>query len=118
MNKRILIVDDEKLVRETFLDILNEFGYQANTAKNGLEALDLIKAASYDIVITDIQMPKKNGIELFYEIKDKFRETTVIIMTGFYNEYDEDKLLTDGVYKIIKKPVDFFELQSIIDQVQ
>ena len=117
MVKKLLIVDDENFIRETFLDFLKEFGYQAFAAKDGSDALEMTQKQQFDLIITDIHMPKMNGIDFFYALKDDIKLPYIIIMTGFYNELDEDKLIHDGVYKILKKPVDFFDLKSIIEEM-
>jgi CheY-like chemotaxis protein len=117
MVKKLLIVDDENFIRETFLDFLKEFGYNAFSASNGSDALEMTKHEKFDLIITDIHMPKMNGIDFFYALKDENDLPYIIIMTGFYNELDEDKLIDDGVYKILKKPVDFFDLKSLIEKM-
>lgn len=66
MKRRILLVDDEKTVRDLFLLLLSQDGYLMDTAVNGEDALNKLKDFTYDLVISDINMPKLNGINLYH----------------------------------------------------
>ena len=68
---KVLVVDDEDLIREAIATLLVKFFEVVSTAKNGAEALELLENNSYDILFTDIQMPIMDGWELIQKIKDK-----------------------------------------------
>ena len=113
---RILVVDDEDMVREVLVEFLITQGYQVETASGGLEALDLIEANSYDLVLTDIKMPDKDGIAVLEGVRKKFTNTAVILMTG-HSELDTAiEALRMGAYDYISKPFNFDSLQVSVDR--
>ncbi len=77
---RLLVVDDEENIRFLFKEELEEEGYSVDVASNGLEALDKIKQAVFDLVILDIKMPGMNGIEALNEIKNTNKNLPVILV--------------------------------------
>ena len=79
----ILVVDDEPLVRRSLSEFLTLEGYTVSSASNGREALSTLKDYLADIVISDIKMPELDGIHLLGEIREKFPETSVIMITGY-----------------------------------
>ena len=72
MKSRILVVDDEESIREFLEIMLKKEGYEVTCAADGQIALDLIKKKSFDLVISDLQMPNVTGIELLKQVKDQF----------------------------------------------
>jgi two-component system response regulator HydG len=82
-NFRILIVDDEKEYQDVFQMILSDKGYYASSASSGEEALKLLKKDSFNLVLTDLIMPKMDGMQLLERIKREYAETKVIIVTGY-----------------------------------
>jgi DNA-binding NarL/FixJ family response regulator len=114
--KKILIVDDEKLIRDMISDHL-ELKYQAETAENAEKALKIPHLASFDLVISDINMPGMPGYELLKHIKEKFPKTKVVLITA----YDVDDYIRmakeHGICNIISKtvPFNFKELDAVVD---
>ncbi len=88
---RVLVVDDSITVREVERKLLDERGYEVETAADGLEAWSLIRRLDFDLVITDVDMPNMDGIELVVQIKDspEYEHIPVIIVS--YKDRDEDK---------------------------
>ncbi len=80
--ERILVVDDEESAREMVSKIVNQIGYEAVTAKNGNEALEILRNTPTTIMITDIKMPETDGLELIKSIRAEFPDTHIICMTG------------------------------------
>ena len=83
MAERILIVDDEKIIRESLAFVIKKEGYLVDEASNGKEALKKHEQHPYDIIITDIEMPEMRGMELLNEVVKKTPQTFVIIITAF-----------------------------------
>lgn len=117
-NLKILIVDDE----ENMLEMLKNFflinDYECKTATNGLEALDVLKKDQIDIVITDMKMPKMDGMELLKTIRQKYENISAVIMTGFAEEYTNTEALNLGAEGYITKPFRNKELLLILDRIQ
>ncbi|MCK5088327.1 MAG: response regulator, partial [Melioribacteraceae bacterium] len=83
MPSKVLIVDDEKTLRDSLKIVLEEEGYETDTSGDGLEALDKIQQEDFDIVITDIKMPNLDGMELLEKASQIRPDTFFIIMTAY-----------------------------------
>lgn len=81
MNK-ILVIDDEKLIREGLKEMLTRSGYIVMVACNGKEAKMILNENPQDLIITDIIMPESDGIEVILEVKKKYHETKIIAISG------------------------------------
>jgi len=107
MSVRILIVDDEKPIRDSLKIVLADEGYNAEVAGDGEEALEKIKNESFDIVITDIKMPKLDGIQLLESASSISPETFFIIMTAYASVKTAIDALRHGAFDYLIKPVEF-----------
>ena len=81
--KSILVVDDETYTRELLEILLGDEGYNVKTAKDGFEAIDIIKKSSYDLICMDVRMPGLNGVETLAEIRKVNEDIPVIMITGY-----------------------------------
>ena len=82
MAKKILLVDDETIILETYSALLSEKGFSVLTARSGREALEIFSRNPFDLVITDLAMPDGDGFKLLEEIKEISPHTPVIVFTG------------------------------------
>lgn len=110
MNAKILVVDDEEAIRTSIQMILNEEGYRAETASDGEEALDKIKSEDYDIIISDIKMPKWDGIQLLEKASYFSPESFFIIMTAYASIDTAIDALRKGAIDYFIKPIEFDDL--------
>jgi two-component system response regulator PilR (NtrC family) len=110
MAERILVVDDEEIIRESIAMILEKEGYKVDKAENGGSAFDKISATSYDLVITDIEMPVMRGVELLEKIGQRSPQTFVIIITAYGSVETAIGALRKGAYDYILKPIEFDDL--------
>lgn len=110
MNNRILVVDDEQLIRENLSYILKKEGYEVEEAENGKIAYEKLVANPFDIVITDIEMPMMKGTELLEKIRRIDLQTAVIVITAFGSLDTAITALRNGASDYILKPVEFDEL--------
>ena len=104
----ILIVDDEEI-------ILNSEGYEVEEADDGDTAFEIISQKSFDLVITDIKMPKMDGISLLRKISNLQPETFFIIITAFASTETAINALRLGAYDYITKPLEFDDSSVAID---
>jgi DNA-binding response OmpR family regulator len=100
----ILVVDDEELMRRYLVVFLSKLGYSSVTAIDGIDALDKMKGNKIDAVITDIKMPKMDGIILTREISRQYPGVPVMVMTAFDEEYSAGTAISLGAREFIKKP--------------
>ena len=113
-NKRILVVDDEQGLRDLLQMTLEMESYEVKTACNGLEALALLEKEKFQLVITDVMMPKMDGIKLLEEIKKKDSQIKVIVVTGYGQVETTDNALKKGAYECLLKP---YSISKVIEVV-
>jgi two-component system, NtrC family, response regulator HydG len=111
---RILIVDDELVVRDSLGKWFTSEGYTAWPANGAREALEIIQQTEFDIALLDIKMPGMDGMELQSRLRDADPELTVIIMTGYASVETAVQALKRGAYDYITKPVDPDELSHLV----
>lgn len=102
--EKILIVDDEDFIRQNLDRILKEEGYRTAIAKEGKEALDLLKEAPFDLVFLDLKLPDISGIDVLKTIRESDPDLLVIVMTGYASVESAVEALKSGAYDYIKKP--------------
>ncbi|WP_337872731.1 sigma-54 dependent transcriptional regulator [Ignavibacterium sp.] len=107
---KILVVDDEEIIRDSISYILEAEGYEVGKAENGKVAYEKIKEKHFDLVITDIEMPAMKGTELLEKLKTLDPQTAVIIITAFGSLDTAITALRNGASDYILKPVEFDEL--------
>ena len=101
---KVLVVDDEQLVRESLRDWLTESGYEVFTAENGSQALELIEKERLGIVLADLVMPGMDGIELMKRAKETHPNVAVIIITAYGSITTAIAAMKEGAYDYIEKP--------------
>lgn len=104
--KKILIIDDEKAIRNTLKEVLEFENYHVESAENGFLGLDLVDQKKYDLVFCDIKMPKMDGIEFLDFIQKKNPEIPVVMISGHGNIETAVESLKKGAYDYIQKPLD------------
>ncbi|MEQ9619422.1 MAG: response regulator [Deltaproteobacteria bacterium] len=113
--KRVLVVDDEQLILKIISDILTKEGYEVIIANNCEKAIENLKSASFNVVLSDIKMPIKSGIDLLEEIKNKDPNIPVILMTGFASLETAVEAVHNGAFDYMIKPLDYGKLKSVIE---
>jgi DNA-binding NtrC family response regulator len=111
---RILIVDDELVVRDSLQKWFDSEGYETAVAASGREALTAIQQKQWDLALLDIKMPGMDGMELQKRLREIDPELTVIIMTGYASVETAVEALKRGAYDYITKPVDPDELVHLV----
>lgn len=120
MAKRILIIDDEPLVRQSIRLGLRKLGHEIDDVENGSSGISLIKSNPYDLVISDIVMPGMSGIEVISEIRKQNDPIKVIAISGGGRLSDHDYLqeaLANGADATLRKPIMLNELREIVSEV-
>jgi two-component system response regulator PilR (NtrC family) len=113
---RILVVDDEQGMRDFLSIMLKKEGYDVVAAENGEHALKAVHAEIYDLVITDVKMPKVDGIEVLRTVKEVSPETVVIVITAFATTDTAVQAMKLGAYDYITKPFKVEEIKLIIQK--
>src|SRR6187401_1403205 len=112
---RILVVDDEKVIRDMLADFLGMEGYIVRTAEDGTSALGELSKGHFDLVISDLKMPRMGGIALLDEIGKSAPDALTVIMTGFGTVETAIDAMKRGAYDYVLKP---FKLDEVVHIVQ
>jgi two-component system response regulator PilR (NtrC family) len=111
MKPRILVTDDEESIRE-FLDImLRKEGYEVTCVEDGKQAADILKKKTFDMVISDLQMPNMTGIELLKHVREAYPEVIFMLITAFGTTESAVEAMKMGAYDYITKPFKIDEVR-------
>lgn len=100
---RVLVVDDDPELRQMVLYALQNRGYQADGAEDGLQALARLQRGTFDVVVTDFQMPRLDGLALLREVRRLEPPLPVVILTGFVDTSMEAVLRRAGAFRVLMK---------------
>jgi len=115
-NPRILVVDDEEDLLNVFRDLFSQRGETIDTAETGEEAVEKLQNGNYEVVISDINLPGINGLEVLRVAKRENPNVCVIMITGFASASSAITALREGAYDYITKPFDLWEVSQIVDR--
>ena len=110
----ILVVDDDRGMREFLEIMLTQEGYRVRCASGGQEALSLCKKHEFDLVITDLRMPKGDGIDFLRGVKSISPETMVVLITAYASGESAVTAMQEGAYDYLEKNFDIEDLKSIV----
>jgi two-component system, NtrC family, nitrogen regulation response regulator NtrX len=107
---KILVIDDEKTIRDALRDILEYEGYDVDEAKDGQEGLDMVLASQYDVALCDIKMPKMDGLDVLLKAKEEGVITQFVMVSAFGNVENAVEATKRGAFDFITKPPDLNRL--------
>ena len=110
----LLIVDDEQSMRDFLAIMLKKEGYEVDTVEDGDEAIKAIEEDIYDLVITDIKMPGRSGLEVLHHVKQISPGTLVIVITAFSSTEDAVSAMKQGALDYITKPFEIEKIKLVI----
>lgn len=111
---RILVVDDDQGMREFLEIMLIKEGYEVTSAENAAKAITICRKVTFDLVITDLKMPKINGIEFLKTIKDMYPEILVILITAYASGETAVNAMKEGAYDYVEKGGSIEELKKVV----
>ncbi|MFG1482058.1 response regulator [Halobacteriovorax sp. HFRX-2_2] len=115
--KRVLVAEDEPTLNDIYVETFESFGYETIGVKDGEMALDYAKRNPVDFVITDLKMPKMDGLKLLEEIRKLNTQTPpVLIITGFIDELNAQRAKELGAVDLMTKPFDFDKVILYIEE--
>ena len=117
--KKVLVVDDSLTIRIYHSSLMRNFGYNVDTAENGLEALEMAMKTKYDLVLSDINMPVMDGYEFVRKLRklEDYKYTPVVFITTLDSEEDRRKALMSGGTLYIVKPINLQVLENILKSI-
>lgn len=113
----VLLADDEPTIRLSASDALRAAGHRVTLATDGAQAIDLLRSKVFDLVITDIRMPRVDGLTVFREARTQSPATAVILMTAYGNVDDAVRALKEGANDYLTKPFDLDELSVRVRRI-
>lgn len=116
-NYDILIIDDERLIRESLFEILRIEGYHVYMASSAEEALELLRDQKVDVILTDLRLPNMSGMEFLEEVKAFSPDTEVILITGYGSIENAVEAMKKGAYHYVTKPINDEEVKSFIGKI-
>lgn len=115
--RKVLIVDDEETIRNLLSEKIIDMGFECETARDGLECLEKIRAGnSYDLILLDVQMPNLNGIDTLKMLKQINESMSVVVISASREIDDVKSALTLGAYDYIFKPFNIFDVESVVNR--
>jgi len=119
---RLLVLEDDKNTRDKLARIFQKEGYEVFTGGDGGEGIKIFSEEKIDILLVDIKMPKKNGLEVLHEVKNISKDCEVIMLTGYGDEETAIQAMRDGAINYVRKPIDLNQLilatQKAVDKLQ
>jgi signal transduction histidine kinase len=112
----ILVVEDEEIIRLMFQQTFESWGFKVDVAENGKDALEMCHQKKYQIVVTDLNMPVMDGMELLKRLKSKWPNIEVIVITGYATIESAIEAMKLGAYDFILKPVNFDHVQFTMNK--
>jgi len=116
-SESVLVVDDEEDVREMLFEALSTMGYDVQTAADGLEALDRLRESSFSVVVTDMNMPRMDGMELIAYLSKHRSEVAVVAITGYSMDYTKTEVVEAGACGYITKPFSLDDVEATLLRV-
>jgi len=113
--KSILVVDDEEVIREFLSEVLSD-DYDVSLAEDGDVAIKQIEARSFDLIITDLKMPRVSGDEVVKFVREARHGIPVVIVSGYSTLYAASQSVNAGACAFLSKPFSIAELTKTIDQ--
>ena len=115
--KSVLCVDDDPGIRELLYEIITHLGHSTITAVDGIDALEKLADDHFDIVVTDLNMPRMDGIELIKKIKTDFDDVDIIVVTAYEMTYKYTDIIALGASDFISKPFNVNELEAKLNRI-
>jgi len=114
---RVLVVDDEPLIRWSLSEALNDLGYDVEEAGDGRSAVDrMSKSPSFDVVLLDFRLPDSNDLHLFSTLREMSPATRVILMTAYGTVEVLDQAVALGAFRVVHKPFEITDVASLVSE--
>jgi len=114
---KVLVVEDDPVVRELLATFLTRKRYQVKVAEDGLHALALLREEPMDLILSDVRMPGMSGLELLRDVKERDPEVQLILVSGHTSVRDAVEAIQLGAADYVEKPIDFRRLERILETV-
>lgn len=115
--KKILLAEDEEILRMLIVDTFEEKDYLVDEAEDGQEALDYLKETDYDLVILDYMMPVMTGLEVIERMRQDKNQTKILMLSAKSQQFEQEKVLKAGADFFLSKPFSPMELLEKVEEI-
>jgi len=115
---RLLVVDDDAVFREELATLLSDWGHQVEAVSSGAKALEALEAAEFDVIFSDVRMPRLNGIELLRQVRERWPRVYVVMITGFGTVEAAVEAMKLGAFDYVRKPFRSEAVERIVALIQ
>lgn len=115
---RALVVDDDAVFREELATLLSDMGHPVEAVSSGPKAIEALEATEFDVVFSDLRMPRMNGIELLRVVRERWPRTFVVMITGYATIETAVEAMKLGAFDYLRKPFHSDHVQKILDLIQ
>jgi DNA-binding NtrC family response regulator len=115
--ERILIVEDDETLRNVMQLQVKKMGYEAASAPNAEQAIEILQKLPQDLIITDLNLPGKSGIDLLKEVRSEYPGTSVVVMTAYGTVQSAVMAMKCGAYDYLTKPIEPYDLKALVSRV-
>ncbi len=113
--QRILVIDDEYLLNDMLQEALKADGYEVDGAYDGVEGIGLLRYKKYDLILLDIRMPRKDGLEVLQFVREEYPNVKIVIITGLASKKEIQETVKMGAFACLKKP---FLLEKVMETIK
>ena len=113
-NKKILVIDDEEMIRDLLDESFHKIGYEVDTEMYGKKALKRIEEKKYDLLITDLRLPDLSGMEILSRVKKKYPDLGIIMITAYGSIKNAVRSMKQGAFDYITKPFNLDEMELVV----
>lgn len=114
---RILVVDDDALIRWSLEKSLGEAGFSVVTARDGVDAVEKLEGGAFEVVITDMQMPRMSGGELLSHVRQLYPKTQVLVLSGLFSRQVARDVVQAGASMFLQKPMDLKAINLAVERM-
>lgn len=118
MKKKILFLDDDEIVLETFKYVMTDLNYEVVTYSNSKDCLNLALSEDFDLIITDIRMPELNGIEFIKRVKKVKPKSNIYVLTSYPDKNIVKEALSLGALGLMEKPFHVSKIVSVLNSLK
>ncbi len=115
---RLLVVDDDAVFREELSTLLSDWGHQVEAVSSGAKAIEALETTEFDVIFSDVRMPRMNGIELLRQVRERWPRVYVIMITGFGTIEAAVEAMKLGAFDYVRKPFRSEAVQRIVALIQ
>ena len=115
---RLLVVDDDAVFREELGELLRDEGHEVAVAPSAPKALDVLAAGDFDVVLTDLKMPRQSGLDLLHEVRQRWPRILVVMITGYATVESAVEAMKSGAFDYLRKPFQPDQVRQVLALIE